>query len=79
MNAIEPDVIDPDPNRTERPDLMALYEDALREPPSLSTVDLVEFLHAREHRFGGGSKRPTRCCRSRRGIRCPFCHPEDYI
>ncbi len=85
MAPIEPDIIedDADPDRTDRAALMAFYEEALRadealrEPPSLPAADFVEFLRVLEIRFGG-NKHAIRCCRSRRGIRCPFCHPEDY-
>jgi hypothetical protein len=85
VKPIEHDIIeyDPDPDRTDRAALIALYEEALqadeamREPRSLPAVDFVEFLRVLEIRFGG-NRRSARCCRSRRGIRCPFCHPEAY-
>ncbi len=78
MDPIEPDIIedDLDANGTDRTALMAFYEEAMRRPPSLPTADFVEFPRVLEIRFGGN--RGARCCRSRQGIRCPFCHPEDY-
>lgn len=86
MKPIEPDIVEPDPGEDldDRAYVRTFYErtvrieDALGDPPSISDAEFVEFLRALEHRFGGGRRRPTRCCRSRRGIRCPFCHPEDY-